>query len=353
MAIFKEALNPFGKAFGDMSASGKNNPYANSIMFNAMGNRLAEGRQLAAANNLSYGGVDDNGEHIFAPAGVYQPMQEAAEGILGLLDSRPLPPDMGLMQPEGPIIFPPIHGDPLPPEMLPIPPIDPNLEMIGGPLPGPPSLPNFDFDYPDPNPPANSQVTDPYFQQPIFELDVAETDDPFQYAQPEYAQPDTRSPIVQEKPPIFYEDPIIPDPPKVVQGGAPGPGYIEDPVAVGAPIATATPISQPIDTGPNPFYVGATNVAQPPSMTPVAPSFSLDVGMGGYGTPTNTAGFNNYDFGNIGAGVYGGFNLPSTLTPPQTTTTPATGVAPQTTTTPLPTVNSFAGFNGFGGFGGF
>ena len=324
MAIFKEALNPFGKAFGDMSASGRNNPYANSIMFNAMGNRLAEGRQLAAANNLSYGGVDDNGEHIFAPAGVYQPTraQEAAQGIAGLLDVGP-------------------------------PPIDPNLEMIGGPLPGPPSLPNFDFDYPDPNPPANSQVTDPYFQQPIFELDVAETDDPFQYAQPEYAQPDTRSPIVQEKPPIFYEDPIIPDPPKVVQGGAPGPGYIEDPVAVGAPIATATPISQPIDTGPNPFYVGATNVAQPPSMTPVAPSFSLDVGMGGYGTPTNTAGFNNYDFGNIGAGVYGGFNLPSTLTPPQTTTTPATGVAPQTTTTPLPTVNSFAGFNGFGGFGGF
>ena len=92
MAIFKEALNPFGKVFGDMSNSGRNNTYANAVMFNAMSNKLAEGRQLAAANNLSYGGVDDNGEHIFAPAGVYQPIQEAAEGIAGLLDSRPLPP---------------------------------------------------------------------------------------------------------------------------------------------------------------------------------------------------------------------------------------------------------------------
>ena len=301
MAIFKEALNPFGEVFGDMSNSGRNNTYANAVMFNTMKNRLAEGRNIAAANNLSYGGVDDQGEHIFAPAGVYQPIQEAAEGIAGLLDVGP-------------------------------PSIDPNLEMIGGPLPGPPemlpgppSLPNFDFDYPDPAPPTNSQVTDPYFQQPII-------DDPFQYA-----QPDTRSPIVQEEPPIFYEDPIIPDPPKVVQGEVP----IEDPVPIGAPI----------DTGTNPFYAGATNVAQPPSMTPVAPSFSLDVGVGGYGTPTNTAGFGNYDFGNIGG--FGGFNLPSTLTPPEPTPTPATGVAPQTTATPLPTVNSFAGFNGFGGFGGF
>ena len=79
MAIFKEALNPFGEVFGDMSNSGRDNTYANAVMFNAMGNKLAEGRQLAAANNLSYGGVDDQGEHIFAPAGVYQPIQEAAE----------------------------------------------------------------------------------------------------------------------------------------------------------------------------------------------------------------------------------------------------------------------------------
>jgi len=332
MAIFKEALNPFGKVFGDMSASGRNNPYANSIMFNAMGNRLAEGRQLAAANNLSYGGVDDNGEHIFAPAGVYQPTkaQEAAQGIAGLLDSRPLPPDMGLTQQEGPRIFPPTHGDPLPPEMLPIPPIDPNLEMIGGPLPGPPSLPNFDFDYPDPVP------VDPYIQQPI-------TDDPFQYA-----QSDTRIPDVQEEPPIFYEDPIIPDPPKVVQGEVPVAGYIEPPVAVMPPVAVNEPIGQPIDTETNPFYTGATNVAQPPSMTPVAPSFSLDVGVGGYNTPTNNVG-------NIGMGGMGGFNVP---TPPTNRldyfdNKAATTAAPQTTATPLPTVNSFAGFNGFGGFGGF
>ena len=109
------------------------------------------------------------------------------------------------------------------------------------------------------------------------------------------------------------------------------------------------------DTGTNPFYAGATNVAQPPSMTPVAPSFGLDVGVGSYGTPTNTAGFYNQvsDVGNIGMGGFGGFNIPSTLTLPEPTPTTATGVAPQTTATPLPTVNSFAGFNGFGGFGGF
>ena len=314
MAIFKEALNPFGKAFGDMSPSGKSNAYANAIMFNAVGNKLREGRKIAAANNLSYGGVDDNGEHIFAPAGVYQPIQEAAEGIAGLLDSRPLPPaDMGLMQQEGPIIFPPTHGDPLPPEMLPAP-IDPEPSIL--------------------------------FQQPI-------TDDPIRYA-----QPDIRPPGVQERDPmteipgpgrdpIFFEEvipdpPIQPDPPMVVQGEVPGAGYIEDPVPFGAPIATATPIGQPIDTETNPFYAGATNVAQPPSMTPVAPSFSLDVGMGGMGgfTPTitsSTPGNAMYDY----------------YTQPQTTAAPATGVAPQTTTTPLPTVNSFAGFSGFGGFGGF
>ena len=337
MAIFQKALNPFSKIFGDMSNSGRNNTYANAVMFNAMSNKLAEGRQLAAANNLSYGGVDDQGEHIFAPAGVYQPMQEAAEGILGLLDSRPLPPaDMGLMQQEGPKIFPPTHGDPLPPEMLPIPPIDPNL--IGRPLPESPKMlppPIYDFDYPEPAPidPINNM-----YQELI-------TDDPYQYA-----QPDTRPPVVQEEPPIFYEDPIIPDPPKVVQGEVPGAGYIEDPVAVGAPIATATPIGQPIDTGTNPFYAGATNVAQPPSMTPVAPSFSLDVGMGGMGgfnvptPPTNRLDY--FD------------NRAATTTVPYPTGNYSDQVAvvpnePQTTATPLPTVNSFAGFNGFGGFGGF
>ena len=163
MAIFKEALNPFGKVFGDMSPSGKSNAYANSIMFNAVGNKLREGRKIAAANNLSYGGVDDQGEHIFAPAGVYQPIQEAAQGIAGLLDVAP-------------------------PEMLPIPPIDPDLPIYGGPPPMPPEIigpPRFDFDYPEPAP------IDPYIQQPI-------TDDPFQYA-----QPDTRPPSVQEEPPIF------------------------------------------------------------------------------------------------------------------------------------------------------
>ena len=341
MAIFKEALNPFGEVFGDMSNSGRNNTYANAVMFNAMSNRLAEGRNIAAANNLSYGGVDDNGEHIFAPAGVYQPTraQEAAQGIAGLLDVGP-------------------------------PPIDPNLEMIGGPLPGtnlggplpgPPSLPNFDFDYPDPAPPTNSQVTDPYFQQPII-------DDPFQYA-----QPDTRIPDVQEGPPIFYEDPIIPDPPKVVQGEIPTPGFeaTEDPRFNEGLVEVSEGVGQPTAVDPNdpdiglmsnttttpgigtdnPFYAGATNVAQPPSMTPIAPSFSLDVGVGGYGTPANTAGFSNYDVGNIGG--FGGFNLLSTLTPPEPTPTIATTAAPQTTTTALPTVNSFAGFNGFGGFGGF
>jgi len=345
MAIFEKALNPFGKVFGDMSPSGKNNAYANSIMFNAMGNRLAEGRNIAAANNLSYGGVDDQGEHIFAPAGVYQPMQEAAEGILGLLDSRPLPPaNMGLMQQEGPRIFPPTHGDPLPPEMLPIAPIDPEPSIL--------------------------------FEQPIHS-------DPFKYA-----QPDT---LVGETGPRDYgisqtvEDPIYGDPQMIVQDEvpapgyiedelAPGAGYIEDPVAFGAPMATATPIGQPIDTGTNPFYTGATNVAQPPSMTPVAPSFSLDVGVGGYGTPTNTPGFGNY-YDNLDA------YLPSTSTPPEPTppttpyptgnysdqvalvpypsttstptSTPILPNEPQTTTTALPTVNSFAGFNGFGGFGGF
>lgn len=358
MAIFEKALNPFGKAFGDMSPSGKNNAYANSIMFNAVGNKLRQGRKIASANNLSYGGVDDQGEHIFAPAGVYQPMQEAAEGIAGLLDSRPLPPaDMGLMQQEGPKIFPPTHGDPLPPEMLPIPPIDPNL--IGRPLPESPKMlppPIYDFDYPEPAPidPINNM-----YQEPI-------TDDPYQYA-----QPDTRPPSVQVRDPmteipgpgrdpIFFEEvipdpPIQPDPPMVVQGEVPGAGYIEDPVPFGAPIATATPIGQPIDTGNNPFYAGATNVAQPPSMTPVAPSFGLDVGVGSYGTPANTAGFSHPNIGG-----FGGFNLPSTLTPPEPTpptnrldyfdNRAATTAAPQTGTTPLPTVNSFAGFSGFGGF---
>ena len=226
-----------------------------------------------------------------------------------------------MLQPEGPRIFPPTHGDPLPPEMLPAP-----IDLINN-----------------------------MYQEPI-------TDDPFQYAQPEFAPPDTRPPIVQEEPPIFYEDPIIPDPPMVVQDEVPGVGYIEDPMAVSEPpvavmppVAVNEPIGQPIDTGTNPFYTGATNVAQPPSMTPVAPSFSLDVGMGGYGTPTNTAGFGNYDVGNIGVGGMGGFNIPTPTTNrlDYFDNRAATTATPQTTATPLPTVNSFAGFNGFGGFGGF
>ena len=98
--------------------------------------------------------------------------------------------------------------------------------------------------------------------------------------------------IEDELAPIFREDPSIvrPDPLKVVQDDI---LEIEEAVPFGAPIATATPIGQPIDTGINPFYAGATNVAQPPSMTPIAPSYSLDVGMGGMGsfnipTPTTT-----------------------------------------------------------------
>ena len=346
MAIFQKALNPFSKIFGDMSNSGRNNTYANAVMFNAMSNKLAEGRQLAAANNLSYGGVDDQGEHIFAPAGVYQPIQEAAEGIVGLLDSRPLPPaDMGLMQQEGPRIFPPTHGDPLPPEMLPAP-IDPINNMYQEPITDDP----YQYAQPDTRPPS-VQVRDPMTEipgpgrDPIFFEEVI-PDPPMVVEDQGF--------IEDELAPIFRKDPSIvrPDPLKVVQDDI---LEIEEAVPFGAPIATATPIGQPIDTGINPFYAGATNVAQPPSMTPVAPSFGLDVGVGSYGTPTNTAGFYNQvsDVGNIGMGGFGGFNIPSTLTLPEPTPTTATGVAPQTTTTPLPTVNSFAGFNGFGGFGGF
>jgi len=362
MPIFQESLNPFGKAFGDMSPSGRNNAYANSIMFNAVGNKIREGRKLAARNNLSYGGVDDNGEHIFAPAGVYQPIQEAAEGIAGFKNRLDY------------------AGPPAP--------IDPNLEMIGGPLTGPPPLPVFDFDYPEPAPPTNSQVTDPYFQQPI-------TDDPYQYAQPAFnvnplPPPPPITPVefptkTQEQL-LFEEVMASSDPfgrvfsdegpignvlgvesdfgPTEAPGEGtfgPGVGLIEDQIgdpSIRPPIPTDTTI-----IGDNPFYTGATNVAQPPNMTPVAPSFSLDVGVGGYGTPTNTAGFGNM----------GGYFTPSTTTnspvgapflPTITSSTPnqaiydyytqpATTAAPQTTTTPLPTVNSFAGFNGFGGFGGF
>ena len=351
MAIFKEALNPFGKAFGDMSSSGRNNPYANAIMFNAVGNKLREGRKIAAANNLSYGGVDDQGEHIFAPAGVYQPIQEAAEGIAGLLDSRPLPPaDIGLMQQEGPRIFPPTHGDPLPPEMLPAP-IDPINNMYQEPITDDP----YQYAQPDTRPPS-VQVRDPMTEipgpgrDPIFFEEVIPN--------PPMVVEDQGF-IEDELAPIFREDPSIvrPDPLKVVQDdileieeavpfGAP---IAEEAVPFGAPIATATPIGQPIDTGINPFYAGATNVAQPPSMTPVAPSFSLDVGMGGMGSfniPTTVP----YPTGNYSDQV-AVVPYPSTTSTP--TSTPILPNEPQTTTTPLPTVNSFAGFNGFGGFGGF
>ena len=115
------------------------------------------------------------------------------------------------------------------------------------------------------------------------------------------------------------------------------------------PIEDPVPIGAPIDTGTNPFYAGATNVAQPPSMTPVAPSFGLDVGMGGMGSfniPTTVP----YPTGNYSDQV-AVVPYPSTTSTP--TSTPILPNEPQTTATPLPTVNSFAGFSGFGGFGGF
>ena len=373
MPIFQESLNPFGKAFGDMSPSGRNNAYANSIMFNAVGNKIREGRKLAARNNLSYGGVDDNGEHIFAPAGVYQPIQEATDlqqGIVGLLGNN-ITTDVkdatGLL------------ANPYNNQFT-------SQDIINSML-GPQIAEATDY-YPEPAPPTNSQVTDPYFQQPI-------TDDPYQYAQPAFnvnplPPPPPITPVefptkTQEQL-LFEEVMASSDPfgrvfsdegpignvlgvesdfgPTEAPGEGtfgPGVGLIEDQIgdpSIRPPIPTDTTI-----IGDNPFYTGATNVAQPPNMTPVAPSFSLDVGVGGYGTPTNTAGFGNM----------GGYFTPSTTTnspvgapflPTITSSTPnqaiydyytqpATTAAPQTTTTPLPTVNSFAGFSGFGGFGGF
>ena len=190
-----------------------------------------------------------------------------------------------------------------------------------------------------------------------------------------YVQPPIQFPTLGEEADTYpdsfgvsetVEDPIYNDPQMIVEDEVPGAGYIEDPVAVEVPMATATPIGQPIDSGPigqpidtatttdtgtNPFYTGATNVAQPPSMTPVAPSYSLDVGMGGMGgfnvptTPTVPYPTGNYS-DQVAVVPY-----PSTTSTP--TSTPILPNEPQTTTTALPTVNSFAGFNGFGGFGGF
>ena len=202
--------------------------------------------------------------------------------------------------------------------------------------------PIYDFDYPEPAP------IDPYVQPPIQFPPLGDEADTYpdsyrvsETVEDPFISPSPRGDAINELPPEF---------PEVADQFIPG---IEE-----GPVVVSEPIGQPMDTTTtpgigtdNPVYAGATNVAQPPSMTPVAPSFSLDVGVGGYGTPTNTAGFGNYDFGNIGG--FGGFNLPSTLTPPEPTPTIATTAAPQTTTTALPTVNSFAGFNGFGGFGGF
>lgn len=221
--------------------------------------------------------------------------------------------------------------------------------------------PIYDFDYSEPAP------IDPVNLTPTNRLDYFDNLNPVPIDPVNYVQP----PLGDEAdtyPDSFgvsetVEDPIYNDPQMIVQDEVPGDGYIEEEFAPGFeateyPIESIIePIGRKIDTttttgtGTNPFYAGATNVAQPPSMTPIAPSFGLDVGVGSYGTPTNTAGFGNYDVGNIGG--FGGFNIPSTLTPPEPTPTPATGVAPQTTGTPLPTVNSFAGFSGFGGFGGF
>lgn len=239
-----------------------------------------------------------------------------------------------LQQQEGPRIFTPTHGDPLPPEMLPtqiIAPIDPGPPIFFDPPitsdPGQPErIPDYGPRTSDPGRIAripDDQLTNEQYM--ALYGDVGTEDQGF---------------IEDEFAPVFPEvaDQFIP-------------GIEEGPVVVSEPIGQPMDTTTTTDTGTNPFYAGATNVAQPPSMTPVAPSYSLDVGVGGYSTPTNTAGFSNYDVGNIGG--FGGFNLPSTLTPPEPTPTTATGVAPQTTTTALPTVNSFAGFSGFGGFGGF
>ena len=251
-----------------------------------------------------------------------------------------------LQQQEGPRIFTPTHGDPLPPEMLP-PPI-------------------YDFDYPEPapiNPGQIERIPDDQLTPEQFDsLYGPRTSDPGRiaripddqltaeqlmalYGDDDYPRPaisptpggDGTAALINELPPEFPEvsDQFIP-------------GIEEGPVVVSEPIGQPMDTATTTGTGTNPFYAGATNVSQPPSMTPVAPSFGLDVGVGSYGTPANTAGFSHPNIGG-----FGGFNLPSTPTAPEPTPTTATAVAPQTTTTPLPTVNSFAGFNGFSGFGGF
>ena len=265
-----------------------------------------------------------------------------------------------LQQQEGPRIFTPTHGDPLPPEMLPPPIYDFDYPEPAPIDPGPPIF----FDPPITSDPGQAErIPDDQLTPEQFDsLYGPRTSDPGRiaripddqltaeqlmalYGDDDYPRPaisptpggDGTAALINELPPEFPEvaDQFIP-------------GIEEGPVVVSEPIGQPMDTTTTTDTGTNPFYAGATNVAQPPSMTPVAPSFGLDVGVGSYGTPANTAGFSHPNIGG-----FGGFNLPSTPTAPEPTPTTATAVAPQTTTTPLPTVNSFAGFNGFGGFGGF
>ena len=265
-----------------------------------------------------------------------------------------------LQQQEGPRIFTPTHGDPLPPEMLPPPIYDFDYPEPAPIDPGPPIF----FDPPITSDPGQAErIPDDQLTPEQFDsLYGPRTSDPGRiaripddqltaeqlmalYGDDDYPRPaisptpggDGTAALINELPPEFPEvaDQFIP-------------GIEEGPVVVSEPIGQPMDTTTTTDTGTNPFYAGATNVAQPPSMTPVAPSFGLDVGVGSYGTPANTAGFSHPNIGG-----FGGFNLPSTPTAPEPTPTTATGVAPQTTATSLPTVNSFAGFNGFGGFGGF
>jgi len=203
--------------------------------------------------------------------------------------------------------------------------------------------PIYDFDYPEPAP------IDPYVQPPIQFPPLGDEADT--YPDSFGVSETVEDPFISPSPGGDATNELPPEFPEVADQFIPG---IEE-----GPVVVSEPIGQPIDTGNNPFYAGATNVAQPPSMTPVAPSFSLDVGVGGYGTPTNTAGIDNrldyFDNRAIGMGGFGGFDVPTPTTNrlDYFDNRAATTATPQTTTTPLPTVNSFAGFNGFGGFGGF
>ena len=244
-----------------------------------------------------------------------------------------------LTQQEGPRIFLPTHGDPLPPQT--IAPIDPEPSIL--------------FD-----PPITS---DPF--QPERIPDDQLTPEQFASLYGTAAMGAERIPddqLTNEQYMALYGDVATEDQGFIEDEFAPKEFPIEDPVAVEVPMATATPIGQPIDTatttdtGTNPFYAGATNVAQPPSMTPIAPSFGLDVGVGSYGTTADLSAALQTPFGGFTPTITSstpGNAMYDYYTQPQTTAAPATDVAPQTTTTPLPTVNSFAGFSGFGGFGGF